>query len=83
MGIQSLLDQAEEERQHCIRFRHDPFKSKRYRSIQRQILIKRENHFPVVRISKQIAVAVLIVATPVTLIAWAYIISETIKLLIS
>lgn len=83
MGIQSLLDQAEEERQCCRLFQRNPWQSKRYRSIQRQILIRHENTIPVVRITKRVAVAVLIVAIPTVLIVWAWIITTTISLIIS
>jgi hypothetical protein len=81
MGIQNLLDQAEEERQLCKTFGTDPFKSKRYRSIQRQILIKHEDSIPTVRITKRVAVAVLVVALPSTFLTWAWIISEIIAIL--
>lgn len=83
MGLQTLLDQAEEERQRCEMFGNNPFKSKRYRSIQRQITIRRENSIPVIRHTRTVCIIILIPAMPITLVAGAYVISETIKILIS
>jgi len=82
MSIERLLDQAEEERQLCITFGHDPMDSKRYRSILRQLTVLRENSKPAVRRTKTALVSILAITIPLTLWAWAYIISESIKLII-
>lgn len=82
MTIDELQNLAEEERQFCLRFEHDPLLSNRYRELCRDIVIHQEDSNPKVRFVKSILTYLLAVAIPVVIWMWATIIHGTINLII-
>jgi len=81
--IERLVDQIHEETHRCRAFKRNPWDSPMYRRINRQLLIQQEDSNTKIRRLKAVLVVLLMVAMPIVLWMWLYIITKIIERILS